>query len=141
MIRVLCIPKSLVRKVRLSFQLLYILQPFIHLLKGGSVEPGAKANQEQGFGLHPQKLTGWAAVEKTLTDFDQKEVSGYKEDIDSLLTFVCNLPTCHDDDTDPTYLRLGWLIFWRSDGLRDRVIRAIARGRRDREPESAEVDR
>ncbi|KAI0825791.1 hypothetical protein BC629DRAFT_1261593, partial [Irpex lacteus] len=31
---------------------------------------------------------GWAAVEKTLTNFDQQEVGGYKEDIDSLLTFA-----------------------------------------------------
>ena len=36
----------------------------------------------------PQKLTGWAAVEKTFTDYDKQEIEGYKEDIDSLLTFV-----------------------------------------------------
>lgn len=32
--------------------------------------------------------TGWAAVEKALTDFDRQEIGAYKEDIDSLLTFV-----------------------------------------------------
>ncbi|KAI0776501.1 hypothetical protein BC629DRAFT_1290505, partial [Irpex lacteus] len=36
----------------------------------------------------PGQLTGWAAVEKALKEFDQQEISGYKEDIDSLLTFV-----------------------------------------------------
>lgn len=45
-------------------------------------------NQDHTCGCQSQKLTGWAAVEKTLTDFDRAEVGGYKEDIDSLLTFV-----------------------------------------------------
>ena len=40
----------------------------------------------------PQQLAGWAAVEKTLTDYDRQEIGGYKEDIDSLLTFV-SLPS------------------------------------------------
>ena len=35
-----------------------------------------------------QTLTGWAAGEKTLTDYDKQEIAGYKEDIDSLLTFL-----------------------------------------------------
>ncbi|KAI0732776.1 hypothetical protein BC629DRAFT_1262454, partial [Irpex lacteus] len=30
----------------------------------------------------------WAAVEKALKEFDQQEIGGYKEDIDSLLTFT-----------------------------------------------------
>ncbi|KAI0090684.1 hypothetical protein BDY19DRAFT_854131, partial [Irpex rosettiformis] len=30
----------------------------------------------------------WAAVEKTLTDYDRQEIEGHKEDIDSLLTFA-----------------------------------------------------
>ncbi|KAI0804778.1 hypothetical protein BC629DRAFT_1208306 [Irpex lacteus] len=45
-------------------------------------------NQEHTCGCQSQKLTGWAAVEKTLTDFDREEVGGCKEDIDSLLTFA-----------------------------------------------------
>lgn len=32
--------------------------------------------------------TGWAAIEKAITDYDREEIGGYKEDIDSLLTFV-----------------------------------------------------
>lgn len=32
--------------------------------------------------------TGWAAIEKAMTDYDREEIGGYKEDIDSLLTFV-----------------------------------------------------
>ncbi|KAI0776499.1 hypothetical protein BC629DRAFT_1701578, partial [Irpex lacteus] len=36
----------------------------------------------------PGQLTGWAAVEKALKEFDQQEIGGYKEDIDSLLTFT-----------------------------------------------------
>ncbi|KAI0803302.1 hypothetical protein BC629DRAFT_1284213, partial [Irpex lacteus] len=34
------------------------------------------------------QTTGWAAVEKALTDFDKQEVGAYKEDIDSLLVFA-----------------------------------------------------
>ncbi len=37
------------------------------------------------------QTTGWAAVEKALTDFDKQEVGAYKEDIDSLLVFVSYL--------------------------------------------------
>ncbi|KAI0758443.1 hypothetical protein BC629DRAFT_1295933, partial [Irpex lacteus] len=32
--------------------------------------------------------TGWAAIEKAITDYDWEEIGGYKEDIDSLLTFT-----------------------------------------------------
>lgn len=35
-----------------------------------------------------QAFTGWAAVEKALSDFDTSEITAYKEDIDALLTFV-----------------------------------------------------
>ena len=38
--------------------------------------------------LGMSQATGWAAVERALTDFDQKEVDGYKDDIDTLLVFV-----------------------------------------------------
>lgn len=37
---------------------------------------------------HTNQLHGWAAVEKALTDFDKEEIVAYKEEIDSLLTFV-----------------------------------------------------
>lgn len=39
--------------------------------------------------------TGWAAVEKALTDFDRQEIGAYKEDIDSLLTFVSTARISH----------------------------------------------
>lgn len=51
-------------------------------------EDQSRTAQDRTHRWQTQQLTGWAAVEKTLTDFDQQEVSGYKEDIDSLLTFV-----------------------------------------------------
>ena len=41
--------------------------------------------------LLPRQPTGWAAVEKALTDFDKQEIGDYKEDIDTLLVFV----SCH----------------------------------------------
>lgn len=36
----------------------------------------------------PQAPSGWGAVEKALTEFDNQEVGAYKEDIDTLLVFV-----------------------------------------------------
>lgn len=36
----------------------------------------------------PGHLPDWATVERALTNFDKQEIGGYKEDIDSLLTFV-----------------------------------------------------
>lgn len=39
--------------------------------------------------------TGWAAVEKALMDFDRQEIGAYKEDIDSLLTFVSTARISH----------------------------------------------
>ncbi|KAI0821132.1 hypothetical protein BC629DRAFT_428264 [Irpex lacteus] len=53
-----------------------------------SNEDQSRTSQDRTHRWQTQQLTGWAAVEKTLTDFDQQEVSGYKEDIDSLLTFA-----------------------------------------------------
>ncbi|KAI0776448.1 hypothetical protein BC629DRAFT_1241246, partial [Irpex lacteus] len=58
-------------------------------------------------------LTGWAAVEKALKEFDQQEIGGYKEDIDSLLTFtglysavltafvIVSYPLLQDQDPSP----------------------------------------
>ncbi|KAI0821136.1 hypothetical protein BC629DRAFT_428522 [Irpex lacteus] len=36
----------------------------------------------------PSQATGWAAVEKTLTDYDREEIGNYKEDMDTLLVFT-----------------------------------------------------
>lgn len=53
-------------------------------------QPASAAQQvPSGSQALPGQLTGWAAVEKALKEFDQQEIGGYKEDIDSLLTFVC----------------------------------------------------
>lgn len=38
--------------------------------------------------LFPPPLTGWAAIEKALDDFDNQEMEGVKNDIDTLLVFV-----------------------------------------------------
>ncbi|KAI0821134.1 hypothetical protein BC629DRAFT_428426 [Irpex lacteus] len=56
----------------------------------GSSKEDCKAQDQQDHvcGCQSQRLTGWAAAEKTLTDLDQREVGGFKEDIDSLLTFA-----------------------------------------------------
>ncbi|KAI0758448.1 hypothetical protein BC629DRAFT_1551371 [Irpex lacteus] len=52
-------------------------------------QPSSAAQQApSGPQALPGQLTGWAAVEKALKEFDQQEIGGYKEDIDSLLTFV-----------------------------------------------------
>ncbi|KAI0776496.1 hypothetical protein BC629DRAFT_1290650, partial [Irpex lacteus] len=51
-------------------------------------DPAFVAAQQTSTG----QLTGWVAVEKALKDFDEQEIGGYKEDIDSLLTFVSPVP-------------------------------------------------
>ncbi|KAI0341522.1 hypothetical protein BDW22DRAFT_1332634, partial [Trametopsis cervina] len=38
--------------------------------------------------LFPPPLTGWAAIEKALDDFDNQEMEGVKNDIDTLLVFI-----------------------------------------------------
>lgn len=44
----------------------------------------------------PGQAVGWAAVDKAVRDFDEQMVKDYKEDIDTLLTFVSRRPqfTC-----------------------------------------------
>ncbi|KAI0706133.1 hypothetical protein BC835DRAFT_1260555, partial [Cytidiella melzeri] len=61
-----------------------------------SVAPQSHSSlQESRNALHPTsipthsgKSSGWPAVEEALTQFDQQEVGGYKEDVDTLLTFT-----------------------------------------------------
>lgn len=36
----------------------------------------------------PGQAVGWAAIEQSVRDFDEQQVQDYKEDIDTLLTFV-----------------------------------------------------
>lgn len=36
----------------------------------------------------PGQSVGWAAIEQSVRDFDEQQVKDYKEDIDTLLTFV-----------------------------------------------------
>ena len=39
--------------------------------------------------VFPGQTVGWAAAEQSVRDFDEQQIKDYKEDIDTILVFVC----------------------------------------------------
>ena len=45
--------------------------------------------QEESNAPHRKTLKGWDAVDKRVRDSDESKVEDFKEDVDTLLVFVC----------------------------------------------------
>ena len=68
------------------------------------------------------RLTGWAAMAKTVRDFDEEKIRDCKEDIDTLLVFVSRYPRTWYEQFGQHLCYTGGFVLRRPDRLSHRGV-------------------